>query len=153
METTIPIISLGAAAFWIALAAVLIAGGWNKVRREQLKQETLLKLIERTGQLEEAQVKLLFPPPPPPPQQWPPSWHKPHDPTATRRGLKGLGAVVISIGAGIAVLATVLTIFGNPAQKQGAVVGFGLAGLIAMIGIGFFVASKFAVGQAPPDGQ
>lgn len=153
METTMPIISLGAAAFWIALAAVLIAGGWHKVRREQIKQETLLKLVEKTGQLDEAQVKLLFPPPPAPPPNWPPAWHKPHDPTANKRGLQGLGAVVVSLGAGIAVLATVITLFGDAAQKKGALVGFGMAGLIAMVGIGFFVASKFAVGQAPPDGR
>ena len=154
METTMPIISLGAAAFWIALAAVLIAGGWHKARREQLKHETLLKLIEKTGQLDEAQVKLLFPPPPPsPPPHWPPAWHKSPDPTATKRGLQGLGAVVVSIAAGLAVLATVIMIFGDVAQKKGAVVGFGMAGLIAMLGIGFFFASKFAVGQAPPDGQ
>jgi hypothetical protein len=60
-------IGVGAAAFWIALAAVLIAASFNKVRREQVKQDTLLRLIEKTGQLDEAQVKLLFPAPPPGP--------------------------------------------------------------------------------------
>lgn len=152
METTMPIISLGAAAFWIALAAVLIAGGWHKVRREQLKHETLLKLIEKTGQLDEAQVKLLFPPPPtPPPQHWPPAWHKSPDPTATQRGLKGLGAVVISIATGLAVLGAVIGIFGDVAQKEEAVVVFGMAGLIAMVGIGFFFASRFATSPAARD--
>jgi hypothetical protein len=53
-------ISLGAAAFWIALAAVLISGSYFHFRRERLRQETLLKLVERTGQLDEQQVKALF---------------------------------------------------------------------------------------------
>lgn len=152
METTIPIISLGAAAFWIALAAVLIAGGWHKVRREQIKQDTLLKLIEKTGQLDEAQVKLLFPPPPSQPH-WPPAWHKPPDPTANKRTLQGFGIVVFSVGAGLAVLATVIMVFGDVVQKKDAVVGFGMAGLVAMVGIGLYVAARFGVDQTPPDAQ
>ena len=63
---SIPVISLGAAAFWFSLAAVLIAGGYWKKRSEARKHETLLRLVERTGQLHEQQIKLLLPPPPPP---------------------------------------------------------------------------------------
>ena len=38
---------MGVVAFWIALAAVLIAGGWAKTRTEAQKHETLRKLIEK----------------------------------------------------------------------------------------------------------
>jgi len=98
-------ISLGAAAFWIALAAVLIAGGYNKFRREKLKQETLLKIIERTGQLDEAQVKLLFPPPPAYSPHERPWWAAPPDPFAGRRALRVGGLIVMAVAAGLAVLA------------------------------------------------
>jgi len=104
-------ISLGAAAFWIALAAVLIAGGYNKFRREKLKQETLLKIIERTGQLDEAQVKLLFPPPPAYSPHERPWWAAPPDPFAGRRALRVGGLIVMAVAAGLAVLFTVMLNF------------------------------------------
>ena len=51
-------------AFWIALAAVLIAGGWVKSRNEAEKHETLRRLIEKEGAVDEAQMRaLLYPPP------------------------------------------------------------------------------------------
>ena len=138
-------ISLGAFAFWIALAAVLIAGGWFKTRREQIKQETLLRLVERTGQLDEAQVKLLFPPPPAGP--WPPPWHKPHDPLETQRGLRGLGVFVLFVAAGLAVFFTILLSAGTASQQEAAVPGFGAASIVAFAGLGLLAASKFATGR------
>ena len=149
---TIPVISLGAAAFWIALAAVLIAGGWHKVRREQIKQETLLRLIEKTGRLDEELVKAMFPPPPPP-SPWPPPWHRPPDPTEAKRQMQGFGAVVFAVGVGLAVLATVLKLFGDVPKQEAAITWFGIAGLVVMLGIGLFASSKFAMGPPPPDGQ
>jgi hypothetical protein len=146
---TIPVISLGAAAFWIALAAVLIAGGWHKVRREQIKQETLLRLIEKTGRLDEELVKAIFPPPPPTP--WPPSWHRPPDPTEGRRQMQGFGVVMTAVGVGLAVLATVLKLFGDAPKQEAAIVWFGIASVVVMFGLGMFVASKFATGPAPRD--
>jgi len=139
-------VSLGAFAFWIALAAVLIAGGWFKTRREQIKQETLLRLVERTGQLDEAQVKLLFPPAPPA-GPWPPPWHKPHDPLETQRGLRGLGTVLLFVAAGLAAFFTILLTAGTVSQQEAAIPGFGAASLVAFVGLGFIAASKFATGR------
>ena len=51
---------MGVVAFWIALAAVLIAGGWAKSRSEAQKHETLRKIIERNGTVDEAQLRQLF---------------------------------------------------------------------------------------------
>jgi hypothetical protein len=146
---TIPVISLGAAAFWIALAAVLIANGINGVRREKLRQETLLKLVERTGQLDEQTVKTLFPPPPP---------HAPHvfgppprQPDG-RRGLKIFATIVLSIAVGLAIFVTILWQLGPPEiQDDGfiPVVPYAMAALIACFGIGLFVAARFV--RPPPD--
>jgi hypothetical protein len=140
---TIPIISLGAAAFWIALAAVLIANGITGVRRERLRQETLLKLVEKTGRLDEQTVKTLFPPAPPdaPHVLGPPRRHP-----DGRRGLKIFGTIVLSIAAGIAVFVTILWRYGPPQVQQDPlipVIPYAVVALIACFGIGLFVAARF----------
>ena len=135
----VPVISLGAAAFWIALAAVLIAGGINSVRREKLRQETLLKLVEKTGQLDEQQVKALFPPPPPlPPHVWGP----PEYPDA-RRILKVFGTIALAGGVGLAIFSWILLEIGAPDLQGNAQLGFAWSGLIACLGIGLIVSARF----------
>ena len=146
-------IGVGAAAFWIALAAVLIAGSFNKVRREQLKQETLLKLIERTGTIDEAQVKLLFPPPPALSPHERPWWATPPDPLAGRRALKIGGLIVMAIAAGLAVLFTVMLNFGTAPQQAAAVPGLGAAGLVGCLALGLLISSNFARGPDRRDEQ
>lgn len=143
---SVPVISLGAAAFWIALAAVMIMGGYFNWKREKTRQETLLRLVERTGQLDEQQVKALFPPAPPAqPHVW-----TPPEPPDTRRGLKALGTVAFSFAVGLAIFFSILFRMGTPAMKQNAIYGFGWSALIACVGIGIFVASRFV---RPPIGE
>ena len=133
------VISVGAAAFWIALAAVLISGGYFNWRREKTRQETLLRLVEKTGTLDEAQVKALFPlPAPPPPHVWGP----PEYPDG-RRILKIFGTVAASLGAGLAVFSWVLFEIGGPGLQGNAQLGFAWAGLIACVGIGLIVSARF----------
>lgn len=146
METTVPIISLGAAAFWIALAAVLIVGKIHNTRREQLKQETLLRMVERTGQLDEQQVKLLFPPPPPLPPHW---FARPERPDG-RRVLKVFGTLALSLSVGLGIFFSILQEMGTPAQREDAVLGFAWAALVASIGVGLFIAGRFV---RPPSGS
>jgi hypothetical protein len=138
-------IELGAAAFWISVAAVLIAAGYFKVRGEARKQETLLRLVERTGQLDEAQVKLLFPQPLPPvpgaPHQVPNTWGT--RPGEGRLTWVVIAAIVGSIGVGLLVLFTILFNFGTEPQRQDAIPGFGAAALVTCVAIGFFIASRF----------
>jgi hypothetical protein len=133
------VISIGAAAFWIALAAVLISGGYFNFRRERLRQETLLRLVERTGQLDEQQVKALYPPPPPLPAH---VWGPPEYPDG-RRSLKVFGTVALSIAAGLGIFFLILFNMGTPGMQQNAVWGFGWSALIACFGIGLFVAARF----------
>ncbi len=40
---------MGAAAFWISLAAFLIAGMYFRSRNEAAKHETLRRIVEKTG--------------------------------------------------------------------------------------------------------
>ena len=145
----IPVITLGAAAFWIALAAVLIANGINGVRRERLRQETLLRLVEKTGRLDEATIKTLFPPPPATP---PHAFGPPPRQVDGRRGLKIFGTIVLSIAAGIAALVTILWQFGPPSIQADPlipVVPYAIAALVACFGSGLFVAAGFV--RPPPD--
>src|SRR5262245_4529710 len=133
------VISIGAAAFWIALAAVLISGGYFQFRKDKLKQDTLLKLVERTGELDEQQVRAIFPPPPPMPAH---VWGPPEYPDG-RRILKVFGTVALSLGAGLAIFSWVLLEIGEPGLQDNAQLGFAWAGLIACVGIGLIVAARF----------
>jgi hypothetical protein len=149
-------IYLGAAAFWIALAAVLIASSWFKLRREALKQETLLRMIEKTGQLDEAQVKLLFPPPPPsawshlqPPSKPPGDGY--HD---GRIAMKVVGTILLSIAAGLLILFSLAAIFSSGPVPDEAFLAFGVVGLLAALGTGFFIGARFIYPpRRPGDGE
>src|SRR5690242_14939228 len=133
------VISIGAAAFWMAVAAVLIAGSYFHFRREQLKQETLLKLVKETGHIDEQQVKALFPPPPPPPPHvWGPPEH-----ADGRRGLKVGGTIVFALGVGMALFSAFLFKLGTPGMLDEAAYLSGWSALIACLGIGMFIASRF----------
>jgi len=148
----VPVISLGAAAFWIALAAVLIAGGWFRTRREALKQQTLLRLVERTGQLDEQQVKLLFPSPPPQ-GPLPPHWFQPPDRDAGRQMARIFGTLCLSVAVGLTILFTILRNFGTPPQQVNAIPGFGAAALVACVGVGLFVATRYMAKPIDRDRQ
>src|SRR5262245_744426 len=103
-------VNLGAAAFWIALAAVLIAGGWFKSRSEAQNHETLRKIIERTGTVDEAVIKELFCGSKPA-VNWadPKIWNPPPSPPGHNfKALRVLGMIVLSIAAAIAVIFGVL---------------------------------------------
>ena len=136
------VIGLGAAAFWIALAAVLIAGGLFKTRREAQKQQTLLRLVERTGQLDEQQVKLLFPPPPPP-GPLPPHWFAPPDKDAGRQVARIFGTLCLAVAVGLTILFAILRTFGTAPQQVNAIPGFGAAALVACVGVGLFIAARY----------
>ena len=82
------------------------------MRSEAQKQQTLLQLIEKTGQLDEQQVKTLFPPPPP----LPPHWFKPPEPPSGRAVLRVFGTVVLSIAIGLAIIFAVLHELGTTEQ-------------------------------------
>ena len=144
METTMPIISLGAAAFWIALAAVLIAGSWFKSRREALKHDTLLRLVEKTGRIDEEQLKILFPPPvahPLPPHH---PWLRPPAPPGSQRaGMRIVGTVALSVGIGLALFFAIVFRLGTVDMRENAIWGLGWAALFACIGVGLLAAGQF----------
>lgn len=167
---------MGAAAFWIALGAVLIAGGWWKSRSEALKHETIRRIIEKTGEIDELKLKALFEPPVP---DWvrcrielikevaktqplddakirellqpPPSpWDGGSAPGDGYKALRICGAIVMFAAAGLAVCFTILY-QGNAEQQADAFTGFAVASVVALIGAGLFFAARFC-DKPPPKG-
>ena len=132
---------MGAVAFWIALAAVLVAGAWAKTRREALRHETMRKLIEKNGTIDEAQVRALFYPPTPPlPPGATPWWALPRPPGDGYTALRVFGTIAISVAIGLVVFFTPLWF---SAGEEDAIVGVGIGVVALALGIGLFLASQF----------
>lgn len=133
---------MGVAVFWIAVAAVLIAGGWFKSRGEAQKQETLRKIIERTGTVDEALLKQLFPTPV---VLAPGAWGQKTAPGDTYRALRVIGTIAMCVAAGLILFFTpVWLVIGEGDAMVG--VAFGVVTLAS--GLGFFLASRHT--ERPP---
>jgi hypothetical protein len=129
------------AAFWIGLAAVIIAGGWYKSRIEAQKHQTFRTIVEKTGNVDEAQLRLLIAPPRPNP------WESSRG--DSYRFLRGVGAVLIFLGGGGLMFggALLLAFVFAPSQTGsgdgiGIFMALGFAALI--LGAGLFYSSRFA---------
>ena len=127
-------ISFGWAAFWIALAAVIVSGRWYKVRCQALKYDTIVRLAEKTGRIDEEQFKMLFPPPGP----LPPHWFAPPPRGQGRMVLRVFGTILLSLAIGLAV------VFLIPSLQEGPTPGIGFAVLLGFFAAGLFIASRFA---------
>jgi hypothetical protein len=128
--SVVPVLSLAWAAFWIALAAVIVSGRWLKARREALKYDTIVRLAEKTGRIDEEQFKLLFPPP------LPRNWFAPPEPGQGRMVLRVFGTIVLSVALGLGAVFLVVSM-----RPIGG--GTGLVIILAFFGVGLFVASRF----------
>ncbi len=91
---------LGAAAFWIFLAAIIVAGIWRKKHSEAVRHETVRLLIEKNQKLEDAQLKELLNPTPPPTPEWLIPKHKPGE---GYRVLRIFGTILIFIALGLTI--------------------------------------------------
>ena len=129
----------GAVGFWIFIAAIIVVSSWSKSRREAEKHETLRRIVENTGVIDEAKLKELFAEP-----------SEESKPGAGWRALRVSGTVVLFVAAGIA---TFFLIAAGLGQVFGQVIdwwwgGLAIAGGVAMVGLGLFFASRFA--EPPP---
>ena len=131
--------TFGWAAFWIALAAVIISGRWFKARREAMKYDTIVRLAEKTGRIDEEQFKLLFPPPGP----LPPHWFAPPPPGNGRMVLRVFGTILMFLGAGLMVTVVLLQ-GGYFGPRVFSVDAFVTGIVLAFLGAGLFIAGRFA---------
>ena len=128
------------AIFWLFIAAIVLAGTWEKIRRNAERHETLRRIIEKTGTVDEAKLKEVFNAPS---RDW-----GSLAPGAGYRALRIAGIIVMSVAAGLAVLFLSLgQTSAIPPVAQ--VIGLSVAGGVAMLGIGLFFSSRFA--EPPPD--
>jgi len=126
---------MGAAAFWISLALFLIAAMFFRWRSEQTKHETLRLIVEKTGQVDEAQLKSLFEPPPTVFNRVPP-------PGGGARAMRIFGLLLMLIAAGSVILFLVLGWSGTQPWNRAAV-GCAASCIPALLGIGLFLGSRF----------
>ena len=130
----------GGFAFWLFIAACVVAGAWEKIRKNAEKHETLRTIIQKTGTVDESRLKELFAVPAGS------DWMK-SDPGDGYRALRVSGFIVLGIGAGIAVVFFMLGQFGAVA-REASIIGLSIAGGVAMFGGGLFLSSRFA--ERPP---
>ena len=83
---------LSALGFWIFIAAIVVGGMWKESRQNAEKHETLRRIVEKTGEIDEAKLKELF-------SEAPSEESKPG---YGYRAARVTGTIVFFIGAGIA---------------------------------------------------
>jgi hypothetical protein len=126
---------MGAAAFWISLAALLIAAMYFRSRSEAIKHQTLRQIVEKTGQVDERQLKALFEPPPNAFTRVPP-------PGGGYRAMRIFGLLLLFIAVGLCIF---FTIFGWSGTQHWnvAAIGYGAASIVALLGAGLSLAARF----------
>jgi hypothetical protein len=131
---------VGALGFWLFVAAIVVASTWAKSRQQAEKHETLRRMVEKTGVIDEARLKELFTEPPP----------EEGKPGYGYRALRVSGSIVLFIAAGIA---TFFLVAAGLGKVFGQVIdwwygGLAIAAGLAMVGLGLFFSSRFA--EPPP---
>jgi hypothetical protein len=133
----------GAFGFWIFVAAIIVVSTWAKSRREAEKHETLRRIVEKTGVIDEAKLKELFSDPP----------SDDSKPGYGYRALRVGGSVVLFVAAGLGTFfllgAWLGKMFGHVIEwwYGGVAISVGLA----IVGAGLFFASRFA--ELPSDNR
>ena len=145
---------MGAAGFWIAIAAMFIASGWFRSRREEMKHETIRRIVEKGGQIDEEQLKALLQPPTP---DWSHNaWMRVPAPGGGYRALRILGALTLFAAAGLAAFAGIMVaiaarvaVFLDVSDLWPV---FPVAIGLAIFGCGLFFCSRF-LPKPLPDGS
>ena len=133
--------SWGAGIFWLFIAAAVVAGAWEKIRRNAEKHETLRRIIDKTGMVDEAKLKELFSTPT---TDWGST-----APGAGYRALRVGGTIILSIAAGVAICFYALG-QADVITQRASIIGLCVASIVAMFGVGLFFSSRFA---EPPPGH
>jgi hypothetical protein len=132
---------LGALGFWIFIAALVVAGIWSDSRKKAEKHETLRRIVEKTGTIDEAKLQELFAEPA----------SEAYKPGGGYRTLRIAGTIVRFIGAAILTLFLVAAglafLFGRMDEFSNIDALFAVFAIpagIAMAGYVLFFSSRFA---------
>jgi hypothetical protein len=134
----------GSLGLWIFIASTIVASSWSKSRREAEKHETLRRIVEKTGVIDEAKLKELFSP----------ANDEKSNPGGGYRALRITGTIIMFIGAAPAIFfgtAGLFCFFGViPPPPRGEMVAMlSIPVGIMVLGLGVFFSSRFA--EPPPD--
>lgn len=136
--------SVGALGFWIFVAALVVGGMWSDARKKAEKHETLRRIVEKTGTIDEAKLKELFS-----------DETSEGKPGYAYRGLRITGTIVLFVAAGIATFLLIAAVLGKlfgPMDMfdnvTGLIAGLAVSAGIAVMGFGLFFSSRFA--EQPP---
>jgi hypothetical protein len=136
-------------AFWIALAAVLIASHWRNKHTEAMRHETIRLLLQTKGDVALAEIKELLHPPRPLPASLPPCYPcVTYPPPGRYKAMRTGGSILMIASLGVGAMIGGIGVAQN--QPQSIVAAIGVALCIFLIGAGVFFASRF---WAPRDGQ
>jgi hypothetical protein len=131
---------LPALGFWIFVGSIIVASIWSSVRQKADKHETLRRIVEKTGTIDEAMWKELFKDAP---AEGP-------EPFGGYRALRISGTIIMFVGAAIGIFFLVPTLlFGRP--HEWGFEGLGISAGIATLGFGVFFSSRFA--ESPADSR
>jgi hypothetical protein len=131
----------GAAGFWIFIAAVVVGGMWQDTRKKAERHETLRRIVEKTGTIDEAKLVELFKDDESADQK----------PGYAYRGLRIAGTIVMFAGAALftffLIFATVAASIGKLSaisDEPGVIAAFAVCAGIVILGYGLFFSSRFA---------
>ena len=128
----------GAFGFWLFIAALVVAGYWKETRQEAEKHETLRRMMEKTGAVDEAKLKELFNS----------AVEQRSKPGGGYRALRITGTIIMFIGGAIAIFClAIAAIFES--DRSHALAASVVAAGIALTGAGVFFSSRFA--ELPAD--
>ena len=116
--------SIGAFGFWLFLAVVVGGGMWFDARKKESEQETLRRLVESGQRIDPALVDKML---------------KTTGNERKDRDLKVAGIITLFAGIGLVVLGWFL----GKLDPQIFGVMLGVAGLVAMVGIGLLLAGAY----------
>lgn len=128
----------GVIGFWVFTAAAVVASSWSRSRREAEKHETLRRIVEKTGTIDEAKLQELFKAPTEPQSR----------PGGGYRALRITGTIIMFAGAVPALFGIVAAMFGeksrNPPPPDFAIGMLSIAACVLVLGLGVFYSSRFA---------
>jgi hypothetical protein len=124
--------TMEAAAFWVATAAVIIMVGWYKSKNDAEKHKTFRTIVEKTGVVDEAQLRLLFD-------------TRPTSLGGPSRGAPGRFRVLAAIGMFVLICILIwmgwlsLAMFGTDLAPNPPLAGVLWSIFVCLLGIGFFL--------------
>lgn len=142
---------MAVAAFWLALAAVLIANRWKARHVEAERHATIRLIIEKDPHVDLAKIKdLLYPPPPP--FVCPPNLAKPDDEAEEIYGLMRMWGTILMIAA-IGLGSLIIGIGLAQGLRNAIPFGAGATVFCFLVGVGLFFSARFVLRGSKTDTQ